>query len=202
MQTQPQYFRVVVEGELDLADIVAPVLVGEDDLGALAAPFDRTAELLCRPQGQAVLDILPALGAKAAADIVADHPDFALRHLEDHVGQHVAHPVRVVDVGIERVAVLAGIVSPDGATRLHVLGLHPADHIAPPDDVTGAGEGRLGLGLVAPFIGVGDVVGVLVPDPRRIRQRRIGRRGDRGQRSRSRPRPARRRPSPAPTSRR
>jgi hypothetical protein len=94
--------------------------------------------------------------------------------------QHVADAVRVVDVGIERVAVLAGIVGADGTTRLHVLGMHPADHITPPDDVMGAGEGGLGLGLVAPFIGVGDVVGVLVPDPRRIRQCRVGGRGDRG----------------------
>src|SRR5208282_4591414 len=101
VQPQPQNFRALVKGELDLADIVSPVLVGEDDLGALAAPFNGTAELLCRPQGQAVLDILPAFGAEAAADVVADHPDFALRYLEHHVGQHVADAVRVVDVGVK-----------------------------------------------------------------------------------------------------
>ncbi len=129
-----------------------------------------------------MLDILPPLGAKAAADIVADDPDFALRHLEDHGGQHVADAVGIVDVGIERVAVLAGIVSSDRAARLHVLGLHPADHVAAPDDMSGAGEGSVGLGLVAPFIGVGNVVGVLVPNPRCVRPGRIGRRGDRGQR--------------------
>jgi hypothetical protein len=49
VQPQRQYFRIVVKGELDFADIVASMLVCEDDLGALAAPFDRTAEFFCRP---------------------------------------------------------------------------------------------------------------------------------------------------------
>src|ERR1700730_11232014 len=55
------------------------------------------------------------------------------------------------------------------------------DHIAATDDVPGAGKRGLGLGFVAPLVGVRDIVGVLVPDPRRVRQRRIGGRGDRAE---------------------
>ncbi len=113
---------------------------------------------------------------------MADHPDFALGHLEDHVRQHVADAVRVVDIGIKRVPVLAGIVGPDRAARLHVLGLDAADDITAANDVSSSGEGGFGLRLVAAFIGVGDVVGILVPNSRRRWLGRIGRRGDRRER--------------------
>jgi hypothetical protein len=46
----------------------------------------------------------------------------------------------------------------------------------------GAGEGGFGLRLVAPFIGVGDVIWVLFPNARGIELRRVSRRSDRRQR--------------------
>ena len=129
-----------------------------------------------------MLDILPALGAEAAADVVAHHAHAALRHLEHHVGQHVAHAVRVVHVGVQRVAIFRRIESADRAARLHVLRMDARDHIAPLDDVRRLRERRLGRRAVAALGGVRDVVRVLVPHTRRIRLRRLGDRGHRRQR--------------------
>ena len=70
---------VLVERQLGIGEHVARVLVGEQRFAALAAPFDRAAELARREQGQAMLDILPALGAEAAADIAGDDADLGLR---------------------------------------------------------------------------------------------------------------------------
>ena len=74
-----------------------------------------------------MLGILPALGAEGAADVSRDDADPLLGDVEDATGQHLADPMRVLDVRMERVAILAGVVDAEGAARLHVLGVHPAD---------------------------------------------------------------------------
>src|SRR6185437_11030455 len=66
-----------------------------------------------------------------AADIVSHHPHFTFRHLEDLVGQHVADAVRIIAVGVQRVAVLAGVVCTDQHARLHVLCVDSGDDVAP-----------------------------------------------------------------------
>jgi hypothetical protein len=72
--------------------------------------------------------------------------------------------MRVLHVGVEGIAVLAGFPQADRAARLHEMRVDPADHIAPFDDVRGAGEGRLGRRLVAALEQIGDVVRALLPD--------------------------------------
>ena len=178
------------------------MLVGQHHLGALASPLHRPVELARRPQRQPVLDILPALGAEAAADVVAHHAHLALRHLEHHVGEHVAHAVRIVHVGVQRVAILRRIVDADRAARLHVLRVHAGDDVAALDDMRRPGEGRLGRRAVAALGGVRDVVGVFVPQARRVRLRRFARPTSPTAAARNPPRPVRRHPSPAPASRR
>ena len=84
---------------LDL-DIVAGVLVGLDRLAALAGPFDWAAQFLRREEHQPMLGILPALGAEPAADIAGDDPDPAFRNLENSSGERLAHPMRVLHIGI------------------------------------------------------------------------------------------------------
>ena len=110
VEAQRHELVVLVERQLDLADIVATVLVGHHRLAALAGPLDRAQQLARRPQRQPMLDILPALGAEATADVARDHPHLALGHLEDVLRQHVAHAMGILHVGVERHAVLAGIV--------------------------------------------------------------------------------------------
>ena len=57
---------VRVEGQLGVAHIVAGVLVGGNRLAALAGPLHGSAQPARRPQGEAMLGILPALGAEGA----------------------------------------------------------------------------------------------------------------------------------------
>ena len=125
---------VGVERELGVGDVVPRVLVGEDRLAPLARPLDGPAKLARRPQHQLVLGILPALGAEGAADVAGDDADPVLGDLEDAAGQGVADAVRVLDVGVESVAVLDRIVDAERAPRLHVLRVHPRDDVAASDD--------------------------------------------------------------------
>ena len=90
--------------------------------------------------------------------------------------------MRIVDVGVERVTILVGVVGTDRPARLHVLGMNAGDDVALPHDMGGLRKGRIGSGPIAVLHGVGDVVRVLVPHSRRIRPGRLGRRGHRRQR--------------------
>ena len=182
LHAQGQEVAVRVQRQLGVGDVVARVLVGRNGLAALARPFHRAAELARRPQHQPVLGVLPALGAEGAADVAHDHADRVLGHLEDVGGQRVAHAVRILHVGVERVAALAGIPGAQRAARLQVLRVHARDHVAPAHHPRGAREGRVGRGLVAGLVQVGDVVRAGVPH-RGPAAGRGGRGGHRGQRS-------------------
>ena len=155
---------VGVEGQLGVAHIVAGVLVGGNGFAALARPLHGPAELARRPQSESMLGILPALGAEGAPDIAHDDANLVLGHLEDVAGEGVPDAMRVLDVGIEGVTVLARIVDSEGAPRLHVLSVHPRDDVAATNHARGACEGGIGGGLVAHLEEVGDIVGALVPD--------------------------------------
>src|SRR6185437_5830981 len=111
---------VRIERQLGIGDDVAAMLVGEERLAALAAPFDRPAELARRPERQAMLDILPALGAEAAADIAGDDANPGVGNLEHRAGEHVAHAMGVLHIGIKREALLVRIVETERAARLHI----------------------------------------------------------------------------------
>ena len=182
LHAQGEEAALGVEGQLGVAHVVARVLVGGDRLPALALPLDRPADLARGPEHEPVLGVLPALGAERPAHVARDHPDLVLRDLEDVAGQRVAHAVRVLDVGVEGVAVLPRVVHPERAARLHVLGVHAGDDVAAPHPVGGPGEGRLGRRLVSELVQVGHVVRALVPDRRGPRLRRgpgVGHRGER-----------------------
>ena len=71
LQPEADELAVPVERQLGIGDAVAAMLVGEEHLAALAAPFHRAAELARGPERQAMLGILPALDAEAAADVAA-----------------------------------------------------------------------------------------------------------------------------------
>ena len=139
-----------VERQLGVGDVVAGVLVGEDRLAALADPLDRPAQLLRGEQHEPVLGVLPALGAEAAADIAGDHPDAALRDLEDAGRERLPHAVRVLHVGVERVALLARVPHAERAARLHEMRVDPADHVAALDDMRGAGAKAASVAALLP----------------------------------------------------
>src|SRR5262249_38494240 len=108
--------------------VVSRVLVGGDGLAPLARPLDRPPDFSRGPEYQAVLGILPTLGAEAAADVAGDDAHLMLGDLEDVAGERRPDAVWVLHVRVERVAILAGIVDAERAPRLQVLRMHAADH--------------------------------------------------------------------------
>ena len=173
---------LAVQGELGLAHVVPCVLVRGDRLAALAHPLHGAAELPRRPEHEPMLGVLPALRPEGAPDVARDDADPVLGDLEDVGRQRAADAVRVLDVGVERVPVLAGVVHPERAPRLHVLGVHAGDHVAAADDPRGPIEGGVGRRLVAGREDIGDVVGALVPHRGTAGQDRRRGGGHRGQR--------------------
>ena len=153
-----------IQSQLGVADVIARVLVGEHRLAAVAHPAHRPAQVFRGEQHEPVLRILPALCPEPAADIAGDDADAALRHLEDARRERLPHAVRVLHVGIQRVAVLAGVPDAQGAARLHEMRVDPADHVAALDDMRRLGKGGVGRSPVAGLEQVRDVVGAFVPD--------------------------------------
>src|SRR5438132_895911 len=102
-----------------------------------------------------------------AVDVAGDDPDLVLGNLEDVAGERVADTMRVLDVGVEGVAILVRVIDTERAARLHELGVDPGDHVAAADDAVRLREHPVGRGLVAGLEDVADVVGALVPDRRR-----------------------------------
>ena len=86
-----------------------------------------------------------------------------LRYLEDIGRERVPDPVGVLHVGVERVAVLAGVVGAERAAGLHVLRVDPGDDVAAANDTGGLREGRVGGRLVPHLEEIRDIVGTLVP---------------------------------------
>jgi CO/xanthine dehydrogenase Mo-binding subunit len=72
-------FAVLVESELGLGDMVARLIVGQEDLAALGGPFDRATEFARKPEHKRLLGIERALGAEAAAHIGRYYPQLMLR---------------------------------------------------------------------------------------------------------------------------
>ena len=173
LDAQAKNTAVGVQSELGVADVVARMFIRQDGLAALAGPLDRASELSRCPWHQAVLGVLPTLGAETAADVVGDHADAVLGDLEDVLGQRVAHAVRVLHVGPDRVAAVAFIVAADHAARLHVVRVDPADHVAAFDHPRGFRECGIRVGGVAGLEHVGDVVRAFVPDRRRAGRDRL-----------------------------
>ncbi len=124
-----------------------------------------------------MLRILPALRPEGAADVARDDADLVLGDPEDVARQRVAHAVRVLDVGVQGVPLLAGVPDAERAPRLHELRVHARDHVAAADHARRPREGRVGGRPVAGLEDVGDVVGTLVPHRRAAGRRGVRRPG-------------------------
>src|SRR5207244_10590353 len=86
-RSQPEELAVLIEGELGVDDAAAALLVAEQALGTLGNPAHRTTGHLGCPQRESVFGISTALHPEAAAHIVANHPEFVVRQLEDMLGE-------------------------------------------------------------------------------------------------------------------
>ncbi len=164
---------LLVHRHLGDRDVVAPLAVDKEMLGALADPFDRPADAPGGERRQRVLVIDERLGAEAAADVRGDHPDLADRHAED-IGDVVAHAVAALGAEGEREAAALRVVLGDDAARLHVVGDDPVVDDLHPRYPRRAGEGGVGRRLVAAVDLEGDVGREFGPDRRRaVGKRRL-----------------------------
>ena len=166
-----------IERELGIDEAAARLLVGQQALGALGHPFHRPADDLRCPERQRVFRQAAAAGPEAAAHVVADHAEPALRQPEDLLRQDRADTVRRLDGGADRVAVLVIVIPGEAAARLHRVAGHPVDADTVAHDVSRPGEPVRHRRRIADLVGKGLVAGVVVPDRRRaVGERRVGRR--------------------------
>ncbi len=181
VHAQPEEAAVAVERKLGLRDVVARLGIAQKRFRARRGPFDRPAHAFRRQQHQRHFVIDRRFHSEAAADVAGDHPDLALRHLQDR-RQLGAEGMRTLQRRVDGVAVLGRIVVADRAARLHAGGGDAVDHEAMLDDVGGVGEGGIGRGLVAEELHETDIVRALIPHPRRASGGGLRGRHDRGER--------------------
>ena len=176
-----QEVAVFVEREFGLRDVVAGLGVAEKGFRPRRHPFHRPPHVLRGQQHQRDFVVDRRLHAEAAADVAGDHADLALGHLE-HRRQLGAERMHALQRGVDGVAILGRVVVAEAAARLHARGGDAVDHQTMLDDVIGLGERGFGRGLVAEQLHETDIVGAILPDPRRAVGARLGGGHDCGQR--------------------
>ncbi len=164
---------VAVERQLGRREIVARLRVAEERLGARADPFDRTPDRLRAKQHERHLVIDRGLHAEAAADVAGDDADAAFRDLQHRMGQLGAEIMGALQGRVDGVAILDGVVFADRAARLHGGAGDAVDDEIGAHHAMGAGEGGIGLGLVAFEMDEADIVRAIVPHARRARCDRV-----------------------------
>ena len=102
---------VLVQRQLGVGDVIAPVRVGQKRFAALGGPLERPVDPLRRPDQRGLFGIEIDLRAEAAADVGRDDAHLVLRQAE-HEGRHQQPlDVRVLAGDIERVAVVGAAVA-------------------------------------------------------------------------------------------
>ena len=173
---------VAIQREFRVADVVAPVLVGEQAFAALADPLDRAAEQLRRDQGERVLGIAPALHSEPPSHVLRYDAQLRLGYMENLVRQQRADPVRRLHRAVDGVAILGAVVLGQTSARLHAVRGNAGDHQPVAHHMGGVRERRVHRRPVPEFVKKSLVVGAGVPDRRRARRDRVGGAGHRGQR--------------------
>ena len=149
---QAEEMAAPVHGEFGAGEMVAPLVVADEALGAIRLPFHRALELARSPDRERVLGVDERLHAEAAADVGRDGAQLRLRQLQDRVGERVAHEGRALRPGVERRAIGRRIVIADGVARLHRVRHHAIVDQFDGGDPRGAGERRLGRGEIAAIV--------------------------------------------------
>ncbi len=137
-----QELSILAQGELDLHDEVAPLVIAEEGLRAGRRILDRTAKLARGPQDQPELDEDTVAGAEIAADVVGQHPQLVGGNAE-HARELALLAHRAAAAGVQRVAAAGRVVLTQRRARLKGHAGHAIDVEVPRHDVVGAGEGPL-----------------------------------------------------------
>ena len=162
LDPEAEELAVLVECELGMGGVVAPMGVGDEGLGAVGGPFDGTPDPLRGPDDYGFLGVDEDLRAEAAADVGRDHAQLVLGR-DGHEGrQHQARHMRILAGVVEGVAVAGGVVLADRRARLDGVGDDAVVDEVEPGDVAGRGEGGVGRRPVADLPVVAGVAGHVV----------------------------------------
>jgi len=119
VRPQRQETPVAVECQLGFADVVTIVVVRHHALATLGDPFDWALYLPRGPECQRIFGIMPALHAKAAADLAGDDAKLRFRDVEDAAGHVGPCGVWALGADIERETSQMIVPFADAAARLH-----------------------------------------------------------------------------------
>jgi hypothetical protein len=149
-----------------MRDIVAPLVIGEEGLAALADPAHRAAEAAGGPQHEDIFGVDGVLEAEAAADIADEDADAILVEMEG-AGEMTADAMRHLRGSEQGEA--AGHIVPfaDGAAGFQRRHDDAAIDDIDARDALGFGEGGIGCRAVAGLPAEGGVARCLRPDLRR-----------------------------------
>ena len=167
MHAQRQEVALGVECQLGMRAMVAAVRIGEEGLGAVGGPADRSAELPAHPAQRRFLRIDEDLAAEAAPDVRRDHAQVCLGDSQHRIAQRRAHGVRVLARRVERVLAGRALIARDRGARLHGARHEPVVPQVERRDMGGRSERMIRRGRVAELPITADVVRHIVPDKRR-----------------------------------
>src|SRR5580692_4089273 len=119
-----------------------------------------------------MFDVLPPLGPEGTTYIARHHSEVMRRLPENAAGQNVPHSVRILDVRVERIAVLFGVVVAYCAAWLHVLGVDARYNVPPSHDMARGFERAVRLHVVSDLEHVRHIVGTFIPHGGRGRRHR------------------------------
>ena len=122
LHPQRQYFAVLIESHFGVVDLVAGMGVGEETLGAVGDPFDRTAELTGGPGDQSVFGIARRFHAEPAPDVVGDDTDIGFGQVKHIMRNQLAQVKGELGAGIDRIPAAGRIVIGNQAPGLHRVG--------------------------------------------------------------------------------
>ena len=148
-------------------DVVAPLRVAHEMIGAVGGPFHRLAQLARGECGQRIFAIGKQLGAEPAADIRTDHPHLFQRDLQHHAADDLAQAMAALAADRQRQMIAPGIVFADHRARFHEIGDDARIDDRYFGDRMRFRERRLGRLLVADRHVEQHVAGMLGPDLRR-----------------------------------
>ena len=163
-----QELAVLVHRHLGVADVVPSVGVGDEAFRTLRRPLDRTVDLRRGPGDDRFLGVVIDLRAEAAAHIRSDDPQLVLRDREHERAHQQPDHMGVLAGGVERVAVVRGVVFTDCGPRFHRVRDQPVVDDIDLGDMGGAGEHLVHLGLVTDFPVVAEVGADLVMHQRAV----------------------------------
>src|SRR5262249_1899994 len=124
---QREKTAVAVERKLGFDEEIAPLIVAEKGLVALARPFDRAADAPRRPGHQRKFGVERVAGAEIASDVAGDDAN-AVHRDGENVGELALLSNAAAAAGVERGAAGRPVVAADGGARLE---RHAGDALHP-----------------------------------------------------------------------